>query len=384
MLISKSLFVDYKEFPKLAWWKQNNIDIYKWIKWIEDDETSEQLIELGQKVEDLVWEYFLKKNWLTRLDVFLDNTAKNPFDEEDEDILLISDDYKLKRERNLIQTIEAIKDNEPLIYQPWFMIDWLFVRCDYLKLNSNWKYDLIEVKAKTGVRKNKTHQKVKNKNVWNLEDKFLNDISFQKYVANKVLIFENLPEIENFYYAYLDYEYKKDWDIDIKKIIKLDRVNIEKSVILKGENDDKDITVTDILLTDWVIEWNINSIKKDLSLSEEEFNKIHTFSWSKALEYFGKEREFWTIFWKWLTSPKAVRELYYKWKVSLDELIWEEQELFNKSNWEVWSARQYIINYLKAQTNWDYISSEEIKNEFDDKKYPICFGLDLNDSIVVE
>jgi hypothetical protein len=32
MLISKSLFVDYKEFPKLAWWKQNNIDVYKWIK----------------------------------------------------------------------------------------------------------------------------------------------------------------------------------------------------------------------------------------------------------------------------------------------------------------------------------------------------------------
>jgi hypothetical protein len=29
LIISKSLFVDYKENPKLAWWKQNNLEIYK-------------------------------------------------------------------------------------------------------------------------------------------------------------------------------------------------------------------------------------------------------------------------------------------------------------------------------------------------------------------
>jgi hypothetical protein len=65
-----------------------------------------------------VGEYFLKKYGLTKLDVFEDNSAKNPLDEEDEDIYLIADDYKTKRDRNLLQTIEAIKNKEPLIYQP--------------------------------------------------------------------------------------------------------------------------------------------------------------------------------------------------------------------------------------------------------------------------
>ncbi len=100
-MVSKSLFVDYKEFPKLTWWKQNNLDKYKWIKWIEDEETSENLIELWQKVKDLAWEYFLKKEWLLKLDVFEDNSAKNPNDEEDEDVYLIQDNYKLKRGANL-------------------------------------------------------------------------------------------------------------------------------------------------------------------------------------------------------------------------------------------------------------------------------------------
>jgi hypothetical protein len=50
--------------------------------------------------------------------VFEDNSAKNPNDEEDEDIYLIQDNYKLKREANLKNTIEAIKNKESLIYQP--------------------------------------------------------------------------------------------------------------------------------------------------------------------------------------------------------------------------------------------------------------------------
>jgi len=252
MLISKSLFVDYKEFPKIAWFKQNNLDKYKWIKWIEDEETSENLIELWQKVEDLIWEYFLKKEWLIKLDVFEDNSAKNPNDEEDEDIYLIQDNYKLKREANLKNTIEAIKNRESLIYQPWFMIDWLFVRWDYLRLNKEtWNYDLIEVKAKTWVRKDKSFQNTKNKWKWNLENKFLSDISFQKYVINKVLKQVWLPELEKFYYAYLNHEFKKDWEINVRKIVVLDEVNIEKLFILKSEDDEKDIKISDFLLTDW-------------------------------------------------------------------------------------------------------------------------------------
>jgi len=375
MLISKSLFVDYKEFPKLAWFKQNNLDKYKWIKWIEDEETSENLIQLWQKVEDLIWEYFLKKEWLVKLNVFEDNSAKNPNDEEDEDIYLIQDNYKLKREVNLKNTIEAIKNREELIYQPWFMIDWLFVRWDYLRLNKEtWNYDLIEVKAKTWVRKDKSFQNTKNKWKWNLENKFLSDISFQKYVINKVLKQEWLAELERFYYAYLNHEFKKDWEINVRKIVVLDEVNIEKLFILKSEDDEKDIKISDFLLTDWAIEETINKINKELILTEEEFNKIHPFTWSKYIEYFWEDRDFWTIYWKWLTSAKAIKELHYNWNTKLDDLSIEEQELFNKSNWDIWSARQYIINYLEWKKSWkDLIDSESIKLELGDIKYPICF-----------
>lgn len=373
MNISKSLFVDYKDFPKLAWWKHNDISTYKSIKGLDDEWVGEQLIELWQSVENLVGDYFLKKYGLTRLDVFEDNSAKNPLDEEDEDIYLIADDYKTKRDRNLLQTIEAIKNKEPLIYQPWFMIDWLFVRWDYLKLNSNWNYDLIEVKAKTSVRKDKTHQKVKNKNAWNLEDRFLNDISFQKYVANKVLRANELPEIENFYYSYLNYEYKKDGEIDVSKIVVLDQVHIEKDVVLQGETSEKSIKIEDYLLTDGVIELIIQQIREELVLNKDDFNRLHPFSWSRFIEYFGEDREFWTIFWKGLTSPATVRELYYENKTQIDDLAYEDQERFNTSTWAIWSARKYIDNYLKAKQDGDYIDSEWIKLELDDIKYPICF-----------
>jgi hypothetical protein len=53
------------------------------------------------------------------------------------------------------------------------------VRGDYLKLNDNGNYDLIEVKAKTSVRNI-------NKTKCLLQNQFIADISFQKYVINRV------------------------------------------------------------------------------------------------------------------------------------------------------------------------------------------------------
>jgi len=115
-------------------------------------------------------------------------------------------------------------------------------------------------------------------------------------------------------------------------------------------------------------------MRKELVLDENEFNKIHYFSWSKFIEYFWNDREFWTIYWKWLTSAKAVRELHYANKTKLDDLSIEEQEKFN-NNWGViWKARQYIINYLEAKKQGkDLVDTENIKLELDDIKYPICF-----------
>ena len=38
------------------------------------------------------------------------------------------------------------------------MIDGCFVRADFMVLQPNGKYDLIEVKAKSGIRKEVTHE----------------------------------------------------------------------------------------------------------------------------------------------------------------------------------------------------------------------------------
>lgn len=365
MLITKSLFVDYKEFPKLAWWKYNNPSIYNKIKWLEDEEQAEQLIELWEKVEDLVWDFFLKKYWLERLNVFKDNTAKNQFDEEDEDIKLITNDYKTQRENNLKRTLEAIKNKEPLIYQPWFLVNNLFVRWDYLLLNENWEYDLIEVKAKTSVRNI-------NKTKCNLQNKFLSDISFQKYVINNFLSENWLWKLWNFYYAHLNKNYKKNWEINVLKIVYFDQVDTIKEI----ENSEWDlIKVDDTLLTSWQIEWVLNLIKNELILNEIDFNKIHPFNWSKYIEYFWKDKEFWTIYWKGLNHCNtAVKKLHFEWFFKLDDLTNEHHSLFNKSDWSIWSARQYIINYLEAKNKWkNLIDKEWIKLEFDDIKYPICF-----------
>jgi hypothetical protein len=54
-------------------------------------------------------------------------------------------------------------------------------------LQDNGQYDLIEVKAKSSIRKKVDHEKVEYKNTGNIDDKFINDTSFQKWVINKVL-----------------------------------------------------------------------------------------------------------------------------------------------------------------------------------------------------
>jgi hypothetical protein len=93
-----------------------------------------------------------------------------------------------------------------------------------------------------------------------------------------VLHENGLAEIENFYYAYLNYEYKKDGDIDVSKIIVLDQVHIEKDVVLQGETSEKSIKIEDYLLTDGVIELIVQQIREELVLNKDDFNRLHPFS----------------------------------------------------------------------------------------------------------
>ena len=378
MLITKSLYVDYTSNPKLAFWKQNNPSIYKRIQWLEDEEQEASIIELWQQVEDVVWDYLFQKYWNKRLDLFEDNPTYNADNEdvheEDNDTIIIQPQYKSLFQENLEKTKQAILSKKPLIYQAGFLFNNLYVRVDYLLLNENWNYDLIEVKAKTWVRKNRTFQKVKNKNKGELESKFLEDISFQKYVINQSLKELWVNDLENIYYCYLNSEYKMIGKLNLNKLVILDKVDGIKTMILEGEEENSEVTIDDTLRHPSGVESITKTIEDELKLTEEEFNKLHPFNWSKYMEYFWQDRPFWTIFSRWIIHPVWIKTLYNKWKTDLEELNWEDIELFNKSDWSVWEARVFIDKYLHCKSkNCNIINNDKIFKELDKLSYPLCF-----------
>ena len=372
MLISKSLFVDYKDFQKLAWWKVNNLQTYKSINWLDDEESENAIIELWKSVEDKVWEYLKIKFWYEKLDLFDDN----PLSDEDDEDEILNIKYKDKLKQNIERTKKAIQNKTPLIYQWWFMYKNCFVRVDFMKLNQNWNYDLIEVKAKSWIRKPKKIDWETIKNIWKVEDNFIDDISFQKYVINKSIEENNLwVEIDKTYFAYLNHEYKLSWRLDIEKLIVLDEVNTIKTIILNWVKKQKEEIIDDTLLSFWVIEENIKQMEKELNLWENEFNWIHPFTWNKFEKYFWNEKEFGTIYkipihhsqWNIISS------FHYKWKIKLEELSNEEIESFTTKSWE-WKAKIFINNYLQSKKTWkDIVYQEKINNELSKLKYPLCF-----------
>lgn len=371
MLITKSLFVDYKDFSKLAWWKVNNLDTYKRINWLDDEETEIAIIELWKSVEDKVWEYLKIKFWYEKLDLFDDN----PLSDEDDEDEILNIKYKDKLKQNIERTKKAIQNKTPLIYQGGFIYKNSFVRVDFLKLNQNWNYDLIEVKAKSWIRKDKTIDWENIKNIWKVEDNFINDISFQKYVITKSIEENKLwINIDKTYFAYLNYEYKLSWKLDIEKLIVLDEVNTIKTIILNWEKKQKEEIIDDTLLSFWIIEENIKQIENDLILNEESFNNIYPFLWSKYEIYFWKDREYWTIYSKWIIHQSWIRNLHFQNKLYLDELEEKDLNLFNKWDWSKWSARVFIDNYLYSKkTNKDIIIKDKINEELSKLEYPLCF-----------
>jgi hypothetical protein len=60
--ITKSLFVDYRKFPKLAWLRVNDTARYRKATKTDSDDMQEYIIELGKTVEKLVGEYLVRKH----------------------------------------------------------------------------------------------------------------------------------------------------------------------------------------------------------------------------------------------------------------------------------------------------------------------------------
>jgi hypothetical protein len=174
--------------PKLARWKVHNSEIYKKIRKIDSQEAEEHIIQIGQAVEECVKEYLSKKYQSPVEDLMPRyhkiHTAEESDDDEDDDdeiLLRASSDLPSIIER----TLEAIKAQKRILYQPTFQIGDCVVRADFMVRNGS-SYDLIEAKAKSGIRKSITDDGEKKK-IGQIESTFINDISFQAYVINLAL-----------------------------------------------------------------------------------------------------------------------------------------------------------------------------------------------------
>jgi len=216
-VITKSLFVDYCDFPKLARWKVNDSEIYKKIRKIESEEQEDHIISIWQTVENVVLQYLSINHQSKPINLMPEVIGTDFIVDEDEqeqdDFIYFPIEWVNSWEvitHNTNATIQAIKNKEKILYQPWFTIDWCFVRADFMVLQPNGQYDLIEVKAKSWIRKDVTHEGISYKE-WEIDKKFINDVSFQKLVINKVLESEWLPTIWNVYIYYLNKDYIRLW-----------------------------------------------------------------------------------------------------------------------------------------------------------------------------
>jgi hypothetical protein len=102
-------------------------------------------------------------------------------DDDDEVFVRVANDLPTI----LQNTIGAIKEGKRILYQPTFQVGDCLVRADFMVKNGD-GYDLVEVKAKSGVRKDVTDDGEKKK-IGSIDAKFINDLSFQSHVINKSL-----------------------------------------------------------------------------------------------------------------------------------------------------------------------------------------------------
>jgi len=392
MKITKSLFVDYIKFPKLARRKTNNPETYKKINQMDSEEQEEYIVDLWQQVEDAT-AIFLEQKYKTksidlmpnRQQEISDNSSNSDNKKLDENI--DEDDIFTQNIKNIEQsiaaTLQAIRDKQKILYQPTFRFWDCFVRADFMMLNDDWFYDLLEVKAKTSIRKTVTDDGQK-KPIWEVDTKFINDVSFQKYVIDSVLKENNLNPIQNTFFAYLNKSYYKNWNLNYNDLIIIDQVGAESNHEIEIIQRNKPVIklIDDSLLDEITIKSTIQKMQTELSISQEEFNKIHLFPGNKYLEYFGKEAEFGTIMWWWL-NPNAnlISDLYYQNKTEIISLSEEDKDLFNtkSGNW-IWKAREFIDRYIECfsadlskSNHKNIILKPEIKKILDGFSYPICF-----------
>jgi hypothetical protein len=340
--------------------------VYKKIRKIETEEQEEHIMSIGQAVEDKVKELLEKRHNTTALDLMPRFHKLKDEESDDDDEVLIKATLDLPKA--LHDTIQAIKERIPLLYQPTFQIDDCLVRADFMVRNGS-GYDLIEAKAKSWIRKEVTDDGEK-KAIWAIESKFINDVSFQVYVINKVLALHGLWSIDRVYFGYLNKEYIKNWTLDIALLIKEDQAWEKKEIEVVQRNKPTKLVVDDSLLAPEEIETKIKQIQEYITLSEQEANKQFLRAWTRYLEYFWEDKPFWTVMGMGIHHSNAsyIQDLYYQWRQQIATLTEDEIDGFNNN------GQTFINKYLEAKKQWNaLIENANINEIFSGFNYPICF-----------
>ena len=316
--LTKSPFKEFCENPKLARWHKHDAEVYNRINQNMYWAMNGALI--GQEVENMVKKLRESKD----IGIVAWYNPKWDYHKEYSDA-----------------TIKTIELNPPIIYQAWFAWENLFVRCDLLRLNEEWKYDLLEVKAKNNIRK-------PNKDETLLDD-LVADCSFQKYVLHKALWDKFSGKV--WIYS-LDKSYIRNWDIIPSQIIAYEEVTEE------------------LATTDW-IENQIALIDKTISLSKDDFEQRFPYQWDNPLIYFGESPKKWTIrnIPNFKTSKKKLTALYDLWKTKIDDLWPEEIELISSKD----TAENNFQKYIRMYKEWAQFDKKEIETVFQNLSFPLFF-----------
>lgn len=366
MHLTKSLFIDFMDYPKLARWKANNSAVYKKIRKIETEEAEDHIMAIGQAVEDVVRQLLETRYHQQALDLMPRfHKLKNEETDDDDDVLVKAE---LDLPKALQDTVQAIRDHVPVLYQPTFQYGDCLVRADFMVWNGG-SYDLIEAKAKSGIRKS-VKDDGEDKKIGSIESKFINDVSFQNYVINLSLAQHWLPQLGNTYFAYLNKDYIKQWPLDITRLITQDLAGAQKEIEVIQRNKATLIKVDDSLLSDTVVEEKVTQMRSYLTLSEAEANKQFLRTGTKYLEYFWEDKPFGTVMGMGIHHSNAsyVQDLYYQWRTKISELTEDEIDGFNDN------AQNFISNYLACKASGKpLVNSGKIAEIFDWFTYPICF-----------
>lgn len=358
MNITKSVFVDYIKFPKLARWRVHDREVYNTIRNISSEEAREQLETQGQMMEDGVRVYLERQYQCNALDLMPD------FEKTDNDA---DESVYFNRELALTSTIDAVRRQEVLLYQPTFRYKGCLVRADLMLWNGS-SYDLIEVKAKNHIRK-KIKDNKEDKHIGRIEDEFINDLSFQVYVINKVLEEEWLPVLGATKIVHLNADYVKQGDIDWSKLLVFEEVGLVeeieviqrwKAIIKRQDNR---------LMSFEKIESILEKLRNYIALDELSANKHFPRPGNKYLEYFGEERPFWTIMGRGISHNQAhIVSLYQRQQTNIVDLTESEISGFSTK------AQHFIRDYLRMKTeDIDLIDSQSLRRVFDELQYPLCF-----------